>query len=46
MICPRWVSTATQPIALADIAAYLAAAAGRDEMLRRSFDAGGPDVMT
>ena len=46
MICPRWVSTPTQPIALADIAAYLAAAAGREEMLGRSFDAGGPDVMT
>ena len=46
MICPRWVSTPTQPIALADISAYLAAAAGRDEMLGRSFDAGGPHVMT
>jgi uncharacterized protein YbjT (DUF2867 family) len=46
MICPRWVSTRTQPIALSDIAAYLAGAAGRDDMLRRSFDAGGPDVMT
>jgi uncharacterized protein YbjT (DUF2867 family) len=46
MICPRWVSTPTQPIALADIATYLAAAAGRDEMLGRSFDAGGPDVIT
>jgi uncharacterized protein YbjT (DUF2867 family) len=46
MICPRWVSTPTQPIALADIAAYLAAAAGREEMLGRRFDAGGPDVMT
>jgi uncharacterized protein YbjT (DUF2867 family) len=46
MICPRWVSTPTQPIALADIVAYLAAAAGRDEMLHRSFDAGGPEVMT
>jgi uncharacterized protein YbjT (DUF2867 family) len=46
MICPRWVSTRTQPIALADVAAYLAAAAGRTEMLGRSFDAGGPEVMT
>ncbi len=46
MICPRWVSTRTQPIALSDIAAYLAGAAGRDDMLRQSFDAGGPDVMT
>jgi uncharacterized protein YbjT (DUF2867 family) len=46
MICPRWVSTCTQPIALADIAAYLAAVAGREDMLGQSFDAGGPDVMT
>jgi uncharacterized protein YbjT (DUF2867 family) len=46
MICPRWVSTPTQPIALADVARYLAAAAGRDEMLGQSFDAGGPEVMT
>jgi uncharacterized protein YbjT (DUF2867 family) len=46
MVCPRWVSTRTQPIALDDVAAYLAAAAGREEMLGESFDAGGPDVMT
>ncbi len=46
MLSPRWVSTRTQPIALADIAAYLAAAAGHPEMLGESFDAGGPDVMT
>jgi uncharacterized protein YbjT (DUF2867 family) len=46
MICPRWVSTQTQPIALADIAAYLAGAAGREDMLGQSFDAGGPEVMT
>ena len=46
MICPRWVSTRTQPIALSDAAAYLAGAAGRDDMLGQSFDAGGPDVMT
>jgi uncharacterized protein YbjT (DUF2867 family) len=46
MICPRWVSTRTQPIALADITAYLAGAAGRDDMLGQSFDAGGPEVMT
>jgi uncharacterized protein YbjT (DUF2867 family) len=46
MICPRWVSTQTQPIALADVAAYLAGAAGREDMLGQSFDAGGPDVMT
>jgi uncharacterized protein YbjT (DUF2867 family) len=46
MICPRWVSTRTQPIALADIASYLAGAAGHEAMIGRSFDAGGPEVMT
>ncbi|HJV30441.1 MAG TPA: NAD(P)H-binding protein [Gaiellaceae bacterium] len=46
MICPRWVSTRTQPIALADAAAYLAAVADREEMFGGSFDAGGPNVMT
>ena len=42
MICPRWVSTSTQPIALNDVTAYLLGAAGREDMLGESFDAGGP----
>jgi uncharacterized protein YbjT (DUF2867 family) len=46
MICPRWVSTSTQPIALSDVASYLAAVAGREDMMGASFDAGGPEVMT
>jgi uncharacterized protein YbjT (DUF2867 family) len=46
MVCPRWVSTRTQPIALDDVAAYLAAVAGCDAAIGESFDAGGPDVMT
>ncbi len=46
MICPRWVSTSTQPIALHDVTAYLLGAGGREDMLGESFDAGGPDVMT
>jgi len=46
MVCPRWVSTPTQPIALQDIASYLAGVAGRQETLGAAFDAGGPEVMT
>ena len=46
MICPRWVSTETQPVALPDVAAYLAGVAGREEALGEQFDAGGPEVMT
>jgi len=46
MITPSWVSTPTQPIALDDIAAYLAGVAGMPETLGEAFDAGGPEVMT
>jgi uncharacterized protein YbjT (DUF2867 family) len=46
MVMPRWVSTETQPIALADITRYLAGVLGRDEALGRTYDTGGPEVMT
>jgi uncharacterized protein YbjT (DUF2867 family) len=46
MICPRWVSTPTQPIAIDDIVAYLAAVCGREDTFGESFDVGGPEVMT
>ena len=46
MICPRWVATRTQPIALADVVCYLANVAGRPEAFGQSFDAAGPEVMT
>ena len=46
MVAPRWVSTPTQPIALADVVAYLAGVAGREETFGETFDLGGPDVMT
>jgi uncharacterized protein YbjT (DUF2867 family) len=46
MICPRWVSTPTQPIAIADVVRYLAGAAGLEAALGQTLDAGGPEVMT
>jgi uncharacterized protein YbjT (DUF2867 family) len=46
MICPRWVSVPTQPIALADVAAYLAGVCGRPETYGQTYDIGGPEVMT
>ena len=46
MICPRWVSTPTQPIALRDVVSYLAAVCGLEAALGRSFDVAGPEVMT
>ncbi len=46
MVCPRWVSTPTQPIAADDIVAYLAAVCAREEAIGQTFEAGGPEVMT
>jgi len=46
MICPRWVRTRTQPIALQDVVRYLAGVAARSEALKRTFDVAGPEVMT
>jgi uncharacterized protein YbjT (DUF2867 family) len=46
MVCPRWVRTRTQPIALQDVARYLAGVAGRGDALERTFDVAGPEVMT
>jgi uncharacterized protein YbjT (DUF2867 family) len=46
MVTPRWVSTRTQPIALADIVAYLAGVCGLDAALGSGYDVGGPEVMT
>ena len=46
LVCPRWVSTATQPIALTDVVRFLAGVCGREETLGQTYDAGGPEVMT
>lgn len=46
MIMPSWVSTLTQPIALDDIARYLAGVCGNADARGKSYDAGGPEVMT
>jgi uncharacterized protein YbjT (DUF2867 family) len=46
MITPSWVSTPTQPIALDDVAVYLAGVCGNEHALGEGFDIGGPEVMT
>lgn len=46
MVTPAWVSTPTQPIALDDIARYLAGVCGDERMFGNGYDAGGPEVMT
>ena len=43
MICPAWLATPTQPIAIGDVVAYLAAAIGLPPGPPRIFEIGGPD---
>jgi uncharacterized protein YbjT (DUF2867 family) len=46
MICPRWLTTPTQPIAIQDVLAYLLAAKDLPEGDSRIFEIGCPDVVT
>lgn len=46
MITPRWVDTKTQPIAIADVIAYLTASAAGGPEVEREIEIGGPDVVT
>ena len=46
MICPRWVFTKTQPIAIADVLEYLVQSLNVPASVGGVFDIGGPDIMT
>jgi uncharacterized protein YbjT (DUF2867 family) len=46
MICPRWVSTPAQPIAVEDVLDYLLAALDLDDGESRVFEIGGPDQVS
>ena len=46
MICPAWVRTPTQPIALADLVAYLVAVLDLPPGESRVFEVGGVDVVS
>ena len=46
MICPRWLATHTQPIAIDDVLAYLLAARDLPANGSRLFEIGGADVVT
>jgi len=46
MLCPRWLTTPTQPIAVDDVLAYLLAAKELPPGDSRIFEIGSPDVTT
>lgn len=46
MVTPRWVHNRVQPIAVRDVVHYLVSASRVPRSINRSFDVGGPDVLT
>ncbi|GAA1267416.1 SDR family oxidoreductase [Saccharothrix xinjiangensis] len=46
MVTPRWVHNRIQPIAVRDVLRYLVEAVGLPPDVNRTFDVGGPDVLT
>jgi hypothetical protein len=46
MITPRWVRTKIQPIAIRDVLRYLVEARNLPAGINRTFDIGGPDILT
>ncbi|MER6218080.1 SDR family oxidoreductase [Streptomyces sp. NPDC001674] len=46
MVTPSWVGTRVQPIAVRDVLRYLVGSARMPEDVNRTFDIGGPDVLT
>ncbi|MDP9048905.1 MAG: SDR family oxidoreductase [Bacteroidota bacterium] len=46
MTVPRWVNTKCQPIAIRDVLGYLEGVLLNEHAYNRTFDIGGPDVLT
>ncbi|MBD2715278.1 SDR family oxidoreductase [Microvirga sp. STR05] len=46
MITPRWLNSRCQPIGIRDVMFYLTGVLGNEACYGRSFDIGGPDVLT
>lgn len=46
MVCPKWVLTKSQPIAVEDVVTYLVKSIEIKETEGREFEIGGSDVLT
>ena len=46
MITPRWLKTRCQPIAIRNVVEFLSGVLGREETYNKSYDIGGPDILT
>jgi uncharacterized protein YbjT (DUF2867 family) len=46
MIAPKWMNTKCQPIAIRNVIQFLSGVIMKEKTFNRSFDIGGPDVLT
>ncbi|MEW6599672.1 MAG: NAD(P)H-binding protein [Nitrospirota bacterium] len=46
MICPKWINTRIQPVAVTDVIAYLTGCLLNPDTAGKTFDIGGPEVLT
>ena len=46
MICPKWVTTMSQPIAVDDVVTYLVGCLEANDTEARTYDIWGPDLLT
>lgn len=46
MITPKWLNTKCQPIGIRNVVEFLYGVMGKEETYRKSFDIGGPDILT
>jgi len=46
MVCPKWVLTKCQPIAIDDVVEYLVRSIETNETESKTFDIGGPEILT
>src|SRR5688500_4122124 len=46
MVCPKWVLTKCQPIAVDDVVEYLVRSIETDETISKTFDIGGAEILT
>ena len=46
MVTPKWVNNRIQPIAIRDVLRYLVGSCNLPAEMNRSFDIGGPDILT
>lgn len=46
MITPKWLDTKCQPIGIRNVIEYLTECCGNEEVFNKTFDIGGPEILT